>query len=228
MVYVCENSQDRRRIIAMGAWRGEDTRGEVVNFLDQFRRQLSTVRVDAIGIGHGFAQYLRDCRFPVDPVNVPQPCESRPNWRENDPAARFVNRRAQYYQALADGFERDQIEGLTDETTIGQLAGILYELDSLGRFKLESKADARARGVPSPDRADALMLALGQPYQKLEILLVPNGPIRSSGSGSSSSPMSPFPTGFVEVPDSEDEDRPRSRREQLEAVFGRLGSWRGF
>jgi hypothetical protein len=98
----------------------------------------------------------------------------------------------------------------------------------LGRIKIESKADARARGVPSPDRADALMYALGQPYQKMEIILVPNRPIRSSGSGSSSSPMSPFSTGFVEVPDNGDDDRPRSRREQLEAVFGRLGRWRGF
>jgi hypothetical protein len=91
------------------------------------------------------------------------PCESKPQLGENDPARRFVNLKACFYQALADAFERDQIEGLTDETTIRQLSGLLYELDSQGRMKIESKEQARARGVPSPDRAEALMLALGKP-----------------------------------------------------------------
>jgi hypothetical protein len=49
---------------------------------------------------------------------------------------------------------------LIDEETIGQLSGILYELDSQGRIRIEAKDKARARGVPSPDRADALMLAI--------------------------------------------------------------------
>ncbi len=34
----------------MGAWRGEDTRGRVVKFLNKFRSRLSRVRVDAIGV----------------------------------------------------------------------------------------------------------------------------------------------------------------------------------
>jgi hypothetical protein len=54
--------------------------------------------------------------------------------------------------------------------TIGQLVGISYELDSHGRLKIESKESARARGVPSPDRADALMLALCRLPWKIEIL----------------------------------------------------------
>lgn len=90
-------------------------------------------------------------------------CESNPKLGENDLARRFVNLKAYYYQELADAFERDHIEGLTDEATIGQLAGLLYEVDSQGRMKIESKEQARARGVPSPDRAEALMLALCKP-----------------------------------------------------------------
>lgn len=75
-------------------------------------------------------------------------------------AADIGFRRACFYQNLADAFERDQVEGLIDEETIGQLSGILYELDSQGRIRIEAKDKARARGVPSPDRADALMLAI--------------------------------------------------------------------
>jgi hypothetical protein len=43
---------------------------------------------------------------------------------------------------------------------MAQLSGILYEIDSQGRIKIESKEKARERGAPSPDRAEALMLAL--------------------------------------------------------------------
>jgi phage terminase large subunit len=173
VVYVCESTHEWRGIVAMGTWRGEDTRGQVVKFLNQFRSRLALVLVDGIGVGHNFGLHLRDCRFPVELVNVAMPCESKPRWGENDPARRFVNLRACYFQALADAFERDQVEGLTDETTIGQLAGLLYEFDSQGRIKIESKEKARERGVPSPDRADALMLALCKPYESLAASLAP-------------------------------------------------------
>ena len=176
VVYLCEFKNNQRKIIKMGAWRGEDTRGQVVNFLNEFRPRLSIVYVDAIGVGHNFGLHLRDCRFPVELINVGMPSESRPNWGENDPARRFLNLKACFYQALADAFEHDQVEGLTDEATIGQLAGILTEFDSHGRMKIESKEDARKRGVPSPDRAEALMLALCKPPQKFECYTVDDLP----------------------------------------------------
>jgi len=176
VVYVCESQHDRRRIIRMGPWRGPDTRGQVVNFLNEFRRRLSIVRVDEIGVGHNFGLHLRDCRFPVELINVARACESKPGLGEDDPSRRFVNLKACFYQTLADAFERDQVEGLLDDTTIGQLAGILYEFDSQGRMKIESKEQARARGVRSPDRAEALMLALAKPPWKFEYYSVRNPP----------------------------------------------------
>jgi hypothetical protein len=39
-------------------------------------------------------------------------------------------------------------------------------------MKIESKEEARKRGVPSLDRADALMLALCKPPQKIEFYSV--------------------------------------------------------
>ena len=168
VVYVCEFKSDRPKILRMGAWRGEDTRGQVVSLLNEFRTRLSIVRVDSVGIGYNFALHLQDCRFPVEMVNVGMPCESGPQMGENDPARRFVNLKACFYQTLADAFERDLVEGLVDEETIGQLSGLLWELDSQGRMKIESKEKARARGVPSPDRAEALMLALCKPPQRYE------------------------------------------------------------
>jgi hypothetical protein len=209
VVYVCEYTHDRRRILEMGAWRGQDTRGQVVDLLDQFRRRLSVVRVDGIGVGYNFALHLRDCHFPVEMVNVAMACEAKPQLTENDPTRRFVNQKAQFYQELADAFERDQVEGLTDEATIGQLASLQYEIDPQGRMKIEAKEKARARGVPSPDRAEALMLALGKPREAYEYRSIHDSPrSRVSDPQSTAHPL----FGFREVPYDDDDDyRPASR-----------------
>jgi phage terminase large subunit len=181
VVYLCEVGPGINRILKMGAWRGQDTRGEVVALLAPYRERLTLVRVDAIGIGHNFGLHLRDQGFKVDLVNVAQPCESKPELDANDPAARFANEKARRYQNLADAFERDLVEGLTDDETIAQLSRLLYEIDSRGRVKIESKESAAQRGEPSPDRAEALMLALGEPpaimeFRSVRELAVPSRP----------------------------------------------------
>ena len=45
-------------------------------------------------------------------------------------------------------------------TPVAQLTSRRKQYDSKGREKLESKADLRARGVESPDRADAIIGAI--------------------------------------------------------------------
>jgi phage terminase large subunit len=167
VVCLCSSAPDRHKVIKMGAWRGSDTRGEVVSFLSLYRSRLSSVRVDSIGIGYNFGLHLRDQGFPVELINVGMPCEGQSVLGDNDPAARFVNQKAQFYQNLADIFERDEVDGLTDDLTLGQLAGLLYEIDGHGRLKIESKEKARLRGVASPDRAEALMLALGRQHRRV-------------------------------------------------------------
>jgi len=161
VVFLCDIRGNRRRVIKMGAWRADDTRGQVVQFLAPYRNRLKSVVVDGTGIGHNFGFHLRDEGFPVELVKVGLPCRNRPELGENDPSKRFVNEKARLYQNLADAFEHDQVEGLSDETTLRQLADLRYEIDSHGRMRIESKQKARARRQTSPDRAEALMLAIG-------------------------------------------------------------------
>jgi hypothetical protein len=54
------------------------------------------------------------------------------------------------------------LAGLTDEKTIAQLTAIRYSHNSRGQIVIESKEDARKRGVKSPDRAEAVMLAFAE------------------------------------------------------------------
>jgi hypothetical protein len=63
--------------------------------------------------------------------------------------------------------ERRQVIIPNDEKLIAQLTSRRKLYDSKGRERLESKADLRARGVESPDRADALIgaIVLGAEFQ---------------------------------------------------------------
>jgi hypothetical protein len=117
VVYVCESNHNRRRIIAMGAWRAEDTRGEVVNFLNQFRPRLSLVRVDGISLGHNFGLHLRDCRFPVELINVGMSCESNPRLGEDDPSRRFVNLKLNFIKLspMRSSVTRSRADGRGDD-----------------------------------------------------------------------------------------------------------------
>jgi hypothetical protein len=50
------------------------------------------------------------------------------------------------------------VAGLTSDKAVAQLATVKYGHDPRGRVFIEKKADARKRGVPSPDWAEMVML----------------------------------------------------------------------
>jgi hypothetical protein len=50
-----------------------------------------------------------------------------------------------------------------DRKVATQLAGPTFKADSAGRIQIESKMEMKRRGVSSPDRAEAILLALYEP-----------------------------------------------------------------
>ncbi|HEX6786967.1 MAG TPA: hypothetical protein VF076_07200 [Acidimicrobiales bacterium] len=131
-----------------------DARGAVLAALRPWRhRGLDRVCVDAAGIGHYAARALEDAGLRVRDINVGE----RPT--SDDAAERYANLKAELYWALRLRFADGDVSGLTDRTMLAQLASIRYQHDARGRVMIEPKDKARARGVSSPDRAEALMLA---------------------------------------------------------------------
>lgn len=53
-----------------------------------------------------------------------------------------------------------------DDDTIAQLTTRRYFITSKGRIAIERKEDMKKRGLPSPDRAEAVALAFAQPIVK--------------------------------------------------------------
>jgi hypothetical protein len=100
---------------------------------------------------------LKERGFEVSSINVGSSVQGEPTNRD-----KYANLKAQLYWNLRETFRSGAISGVRDETLIGQLASLRYEEDLQGRIRIETKDSLRKRGVPSPDRAEALMLCFAE------------------------------------------------------------------
>jgi len=141
-------------IVLEKAWAQSDPRGLLVNELERFR-QVDGFRVfvDSIGMGHYFAEHLKDVGFAVHPVNV----ATSPH-----DGSKFANLKAELYWGLRQRFSGGHVAGAMTDKTVSQLSSIRYSYDSKGRLAIESKDEMARRGVKSPDRAEAMMLAFAE------------------------------------------------------------------
>ena len=123
------------------------------------------VKVDSIGLGWGVVSTLRTWgseqlhNAEIIAVNVSEKARE---------STRFTNQRAEMWwngrtllQPTPDGSQTIRVDA--DQRTLAQLSGPMYASDSSGRIKIESKADIKRRGISSPDRAEAILLALYEP-----------------------------------------------------------------
>lgn len=145
------------RILEMHAFPDADSRGRVLQALQPWlHKNLKRVNVDSAGSGHYFQLHLQD-HLPktvmVHGINVGE------SPSDDAAAMKYRNLKAELYWYLREQFRDGMVSGLTDQTTISQLASILWAPNSAGKTEIETKEKARKRGVKSPDRAEALMLA---------------------------------------------------------------------
>ncbi len=120
----------------------------VVTARDRHPRQ---VNVDATGLGSGVVDDLAQQGFPVygfhgsgAPLEEESVC---------------ANLRAEGYWTLARRFRDHAIRIPHDPELIAELTSLRYRYNSRGKVLMESKESMKSRGLPSPDKADALMLA---------------------------------------------------------------------
>lgn len=123
------------------------------------------VKLDAIGVGWGVASLLQAWRdegrhsADVVAVNVAE--------RAGD-ATKFANQRAEMWwngrsliQPDKEGRQTVRLD--VDYVVQAQLSAPEYRSNSSGLILIESKAALKARGQRSPDRAEAVLLALYEP-----------------------------------------------------------------
>ncbi len=118
------------------------------------------VYVDEIGVGAGVVDRLRELGHPVRGVNVAHKAHQD---------GLYANLRAEGYWTLRQRFMSGSISIPADSQLVGELAALRYSYDSQGRLRMESKDEMRKRGLPSPDKADALMLAFLAPSSRMRL-----------------------------------------------------------
>ena len=138
-------------VLRLEAHHGLDTMQLAGRVADAYRRQSpKRIVVDEIGVGAGVVDRLKELNLPVTGINVGRPARQR---------TLFANLRAEGYWRLRELFSQDLLAIPNDPELAGQLSSLRYSYNSRGQLIIESKDDARARGIPSPDKADAMMLA---------------------------------------------------------------------
>lgn len=145
------------QVLGQWVYDDADARGKVIERLRPWRERLNVVNVDAIGIGYNFALSLKDAGLPTRFVVVSE-ASSRPLPDDSGPG--FVNLKAEAYWHLRELLEAGAVRGLDDPVLRAQLSSILWSIDGRGRVVIEGKDAMAKRGLASPDRAEALVLAL--------------------------------------------------------------------
>jgi hypothetical protein len=150
----CENVIYARRgpvILGMDAWRSADlmyTVGRARDFNKRFG--VKECRIDENGMGGGVHDRMKELGDNVVGILTGKPSSS---------PELFGMLRDEMFWNLKERFREGNIGCLRDAKTVAQLATIELDYDSKSRVHVSSKEDFEKKGIPSPDRADALCLA---------------------------------------------------------------------
>ena len=107
--------------------------------------------VDVCGLGAGVVDRLEELGLPVVGINAG---EAPPRAE----AGRLSRMRDWLWWQCREWFMKLDVSMPKDDFLVAELTDVHYTLTSSGKIVVESKKDMLDRGVPSPDRADALNL----------------------------------------------------------------------
>ncbi len=121
---------------------------EVLRTIEAWKAEA--VFVDEGGVGGGVVDRLRELGAPVYGVHFGGRAPHR---------TRFFNMRSEFFWELRMLLNDGLLALPRDEELAGQLISLRYDVSSSGQVRLQGKKEMRKRGLPSPDKADALALA---------------------------------------------------------------------
>ena len=136
--------------------RGQDTMKtaeKALSYRDQYQLGWPidvSIGVDDIGVGGGVADRLTQLGAKVIPFRA---TEKSNRW------GKFNSLTASAWWAVREALRNGSLRIPKDETLTAQLVGRKYKPAVDGQIELERKDEMVKRGLKSPDRADALMIA---------------------------------------------------------------------
>lgn len=118
------------------------------------KERPKAINIDVIGLGAGVFDRLKELNLPVVAVNVGEMASEK---------ERFINLRAELWVAFRDWLRDRRGKLPEDQRLNAQATSVHYDHTSSGKLRIERKKDMKRRGLPSPDRADAVVLTFYGP-----------------------------------------------------------------
>jgi hypothetical protein len=119
-----------------------------------------TVNIDDTGLGGGVTDRLEEVRreeklhrMDINAINFGGAINNK------DAAENYDNMGTWLWAKLRDGLQEGALAFPNDTELVAQLSTRKYTLNSKGKITVESKKAMKKRGLPSPDKADAVALA---------------------------------------------------------------------
>jgi hypothetical protein len=147
-----------RDIVEIKRYKGDDTMtvvGYVIEAIEQY--QPAMVCVDEGGLGAGVVDRLKEQRYKIKGVNFGNKAKN---------PMMYGNKRAEMWGNMKEWLKTASIP--SDKYLKSDLISPLMKPDSKGSIFLESKKDMKARGLASPDAADAICLTFAFPVAHRE------------------------------------------------------------
>jgi hypothetical protein len=147
-----------RDIIGIKRFKGDDTMtvvGHVIECIEEYKPAL--VVIDEGGVGGGVVDRLKEQRYKIRGVNFGN--------KSRNPLM-YGNLRAQMWGDMRQWLKTASIP--SDRILKTDLISPVMKPDSKGTIFLESKKDMKARGLASPDAADAICVTFAFPVAHRE------------------------------------------------------------
>jgi hypothetical protein len=142
-----------RDIVELRRHRGADTMevvGYVIEAIEDYNPAM--VVIDEGGLGAGIVDRLKEQRYKIRGVNFGNKASKPMMWG---------NKRAEMWGAMREWLKSASIP--SERMLKSDLIGPMTKPDSKGALFLESKKDMKARGLASPDAADAIAVTFAFP-----------------------------------------------------------------
>lgn len=132
-----------------------ETTGRIVKLIQEY--DPLSVRIDAIGIGAGVYDRLKELGFRnIVPIIS--------GAKAQDPT-KFINLRAEMHWNLRILIQSGEFKLPDDDSFVSEATPITYKVLSSGKIQIEGKDDLLERGFASPDHVDSAVMTCTDPEQ---------------------------------------------------------------
>lgn len=150
-----------KKVLSFERFQGQDTMettGMALKTARELMREYSklhcTINVDDTGVGGGVTDRLNEVVYEEGFNITVNACN---NGAKANDGESYDDWGSESWAVVKELLE--DIEIPNDDELVAQLTSRKYHFTSKGKIKLESKKEMKSRGLPSPDRADGLVLA---------------------------------------------------------------------